>query len=60
MDNPSSRPGDCRRYAEEFIHIADTFYREKRLQDWSRAKKIAFMEEEWDRLHILAACRNGT
>lgn len=45
-------------YAEKFEHVADAFYREKQVQGWSRAKKISLMQSDWDRLHILAECRN--
>ncbi|MBX2865101.1 MAG: GIY-YIG nuclease family protein [Leptolyngbyaceae cyanobacterium MAG.088] len=47
-------------YAEEFTNIADAFYREKQVQGWSRAKKIALMQEAWDRLHILVECQNSS
>ncbi len=47
-------------YAEEFERVADAFYREKQVQGWSRAKKMALMEGDWDRLHILAECQNAT
>ena len=45
-------------YAEEFDHVADAFYREKQVQGWSRTKKIALINSDWDRLHILAKCQN--
>jgi putative endonuclease len=45
-------------YAEYFDHVADAFYREKQVQGWSRRKKIALMESNWDQLHILAECQN--
>ena len=45
-------------YAEKFERVSDAFYREKQVQGWSRSKKIALMESDWDRLHILAECRN--
>jgi len=47
-------------YAEEFERVADAFYREKQVQGWSRSKKIALMEGDWDRLRILADCQNGS
>ena len=47
-------------YAEEFERVADAFRREKQIQGWSRAKKIALMESDWNRLHILAECQNET
>lgn len=45
-------------YAEEFERIDDTFEREKQIQGWSRKKKIALMNSDWDKLHILAECQN--
>jgi putative endonuclease len=45
-------------YAEEFEHVADAFYREKQVQGWSRAKKMALIQGEWDKLRILAECQN--
>ena len=45
-------------YAEEFHSVADAFYREKQVQGWSRAKKMALMQGDWNQLHILAECRN--
>ena len=47
-------------YAEYFDRVAEAFYREKQVQGWSRAKKLALINSEWDRLHILAECRNDT
>ena len=47
-------------YAEEFTKIAYAFYREKQVQGWSRAKKLALMAEDWDRLHILAESQNSS
>jgi putative endonuclease len=45
-------------YAEEFEHVADAFYREKQVQGWSRAKKMALIQGDRDKLHILAECQN--
>lgn len=47
-------------YAEHYDHVADAFDREKQVQGWSRSKKIALMNSDWDRLHILAECQNDT
>jgi putative endonuclease len=38
--------------------VVDAFEREKQVQGWSRAKKIALMNSDWDRVHILAECQN--
>lgn len=45
-------------YAEAFARVADAFKREKQVQRWSRAKKEALIQKDWDRLHVLAECRN--
>ncbi|CAO5016241.1 MAG: GIY-YIG nuclease family protein [Microcystis sp. M015S2] len=45
-------------YAEYYDHVANAFYREKQVQGWSRAKKMALMRSDWDSLHILAECQN--
>ncbi|MDJ1182144.1 GIY-YIG nuclease family protein [Roseofilum casamattae] len=45
-------------YAEYYDHVADAFHREKQVQGWSRKKKIALMNTDWNRLHILAECQN--
>jgi putative endonuclease len=45
-------------YAEEFDRVVDAFYREKQVQGWSRSKKMALMKNDWNRLHVLAECRN--
>ena len=45
-------------YAEGFECVEDAFYREKQVQGWSRAKKMALMQGEWDKLRVLAECQN--
>ncbi|MBE9116684.1 GIY-YIG nuclease family protein [Lusitaniella coriacea LEGE 07157] len=45
-------------YAEYYDRVEDAFYREKQVQGWSRKKKIALMNSDWDKLHILAECQN--
>jgi len=45
-------------YYEEFADISLAFYREKRIQGWSRAKKQALMLKNCKELHDLAACKN--
>lgn len=44
-------------YVEEFNRIDDAFNREKQIQNWSRAKRLALIEQCWDELHELARCR---
>ncbi|WP_446383887.1 GIY-YIG nuclease family protein [Coleofasciculus chthonoplastes] len=45
-------------YAEYYDRVEDAFYREKQVQGWSRKKKIALMNSDWNRLHVLAECQN--
>lgn len=47
-------------YAEYYDRVADAFYREKQVQGWSRAKKIALMNSDWGKLHLLAECQNDS
>lgn len=45
-------------YCEEFERIDDAFYREKQVQGWSRAKKEALIQGQYDLLPKLAKTRN--
>jgi putative endonuclease len=45
-------------YYEEFNRIDTAFYREKQVQNWSRAKKQALMAADERLLHELAKCTN--
>ena len=47
-------------YFEEFDRIDLAFYREKQIQGWSRAKKLALMQKNFNQLHELAACMNNS
>ena len=47
-------------YFEEYSRIDEAFYREKQIQKWSRAKKKALIEGNYDKLHDLAECKNTT
>ena len=44
-------------YAEKFATVDAAFFREKQVQGWSRAKKIALIEERGDDLPGLSASR---
>ncbi len=43
-------------YYEEFARIDDAFYREKQVQGWSRKKKEALINGEYDKLPELSKC----
>jgi len=47
-------------YFEEFERIDEAFYREKQVQGWSRKKKEALIKSDYNKLHELAECKNGT
>jgi putative endonuclease len=46
------------KYYEVFDQVKDAFRREKQIQGWSRAKKIALMQKNIKELELLAECRN--
>jgi putative endonuclease len=47
-------------YFEEFERIDAAFDREKQIQRWTRAKKLALIHGDDDIVHRLAQCRNET
>jgi len=47
-------------YLEKFTSIKEAFNREKQIQGWSRNKKIALIEKNFDLLPKLAECKNIT
>lgn len=48
------------KYAEYFDRVENAFKREKQIQGWSRAKKIALIENNEYKLHNEAECKNET
>ena len=47
-------------YFEKFERIDHAFYREKQVQGWSRKKKEALFNDNWNEIRKLAACKNET
>ncbi len=47
-------------YFDKFDNPNDAIAAEKQLKGWSRKKKEALFERNWDRIHELAKCRNIT
>ncbi|TXE06736.1 GIY-YIG nuclease family protein [Gelidibacter salicanalis] len=47
-------------FYQEFNDVLQAIFYEKKLKGWSRAKKKALIEGDFDRLQILAECRNAT
>jgi len=45
-------------YVEEFQRIDDAFNREKQIQGWSRNKKEALIEENYEALSKYSECKN--
>ena len=47
-------------FQEEFNDVLEAIYFEKKLKGWSRAKKKALIDGDFNRLQFLAECRNAT
>lgn len=47
-------------YFEKFQRIDKAFYREKQIQGWSRNKKIALINNDYDELKKLSECKNDS
>ena len=47
-------------YFEEYLRIDNAFYREKQVQGWSRKKKAALINGNFDDLPSIAECTNST
>ena len=47
-------------FSEEFDDVAQAYAMEKRIQNWSRAKREALIRGDFGALHDAAKCRNET
>jgi predicted GIY-YIG superfamily endonuclease/mevalonate kinase len=47
-------------FVQEFQRIDDAFHKEKQIQGWSRNKKIALIEGNYENLKKYAECMNGS
>ncbi|MGO3326324.1 GIY-YIG nuclease family protein [Gordonia sp. (in: high G+C Gram-positive bacteria)] len=47
-------------FSEEFTNVGDAYAMEKRIQNWSRAKREALIRGDFGALHDAARCRNET
>jgi len=47
-------------YHHKFNDVLEAIYFEKKIKGWTRAKKIAFINGDFEMLQILAECRNAT
>ncbi|PTX44452.1 putative endonuclease [Christiangramia gaetbulicola] len=48
------------KFSQEFNDVLQAIYFEKKLKGWSRSKKEALINGDFDRLKILSECRNAT
>ena len=48
------------KFHQEFNDVLQAIYFEKKIKRWTRAKKRALINGEWDLLKILSECRNAT
>lgn len=44
-------------YQEIFCDVLDAIEREKQIKKWTRAKKQALIQENWEKLILLAKCK---
>ena len=47
-------------FNQEFTDVLQAIYFEKKIKKWTRAKKEALINNDWDMLQILSECRNAT
>jgi len=47
-------------FHQEFNDVEQAIYFEKKIKQWSAAKKLAFANEDFEMLQILSECRNMT
>ncbi len=55
----SRRPVQIK-YCEHFQYVYDAIAWEKQLKGWSRKKKEALFNDNWNEIRKLAACKNDT
>ncbi|WP_298512509.1 GIY-YIG nuclease family protein [uncultured Kordia sp.] len=47
-------------FHQDFNDVEQAIYFEKKIKKWSREKKLALAEDNFDMLQILSECRNAT
>jgi putative endonuclease len=47
-------------FYQEFNDVLQAIYFEKKIKGWTRVKKVALINGEWDMIQILSECRNAT
>jgi len=55
----SRRPVELK-FHQDFNDVLQAIYFEKKIKGWTRAKKKALIEGNWDMIQILSECRNAT
>ncbi|AEM70904.1 Excinuclease ABC C subunit domain protein [Allomuricauda ruestringensis DSM 13258] len=48
------------KFQQEFNDVLQAIYFEKKIKGWTRAKKVALINGDYDMLKILSECRNAT
>ncbi|GGG36136.1 GIY-YIG nuclease family protein [Christiangramia forsetii] len=48
------------KFSQEFNDVLQAIYFEKQIKGWTRAKKQALINGDFDWLQVLAECRNAT
>ena len=47
-------------FNQEFNDVLQSIYFEKKIKKWTRLKKEALINNDWNMLQILSECRNAT
>lgn len=47
-------------FQQEFMDVEQAIMFEKKIKKWSRQKKLALAKEDFERIQLLAGCRNET
>ena len=47
-------------FNQEFNDVLQEIYFEKKIKKWTRAKKEALLNDDWNMLQVLSECRNAT
>ena len=47
-------------FNQEFNDVLQAIYFEKKIKKWTRAKKEALLNDDWNMLQVLSECRNAT
>lgn len=47
-------------FSQDFLEVEQAIYFEKKIKKWSKQKKLALANEDFDMLEILSECQNAT